>query len=295
VLTLGGIWAGAAHPASRDSFVTLVASLLLVAMAAAGLVVTLRAGRTLSAVGLGAAWLAPPALAVLVSAGPGLRAFTALQGFPGVALARDTHRWLGPAAFATAALTGLAVEALAQWVRRREPSAAAAAATGAAGATVVAASLAVLSVPDLPAAVYEAYRPVTMPADWAPMLAAADRAAGDGTVLSTPWLALRQTGWNGAQRPFLDPLPRALHQHVASSRELIVVRSDEVVVVDADQTAIAAAVRSGRVDSAALAHAGITAVVEWRGTPGPALIPDSGLRQVFSGPDFRVWAVTRGS
>jgi hypothetical protein len=156
----------------------------------------------------------------------------------------------------------------------------------------VASSLAVLAVPDLPAGVRAAYRPGDLPSDWAPMVAATDRAAGAGAVLSMPWLPFRQTAWNGTDRPFLDPLPLALPQEVVRSRELTVVRGGRVVVVDADAAAIAADLRRGVLDPAALSRSGITAVVQWRGTPGTTVVPHPALRQVFSGPHFVVWAVT---
>jgi hypothetical protein len=63
-------------------------------------------------------------------------------------------------------------------------------------------------------------------------------------------------------------------------------------VVDADLAAIAADLRRGVLDPAALSRSGITAVVQWRGTPGATVVPDPALRQVFSGPHFVVWAVT---
>jgi hypothetical protein len=287
VLTLGGIWAQAVPPPSRQTVLATLASCLVVGLAAVGLVVMIRRGSSTAAPCLGAAWLAPPLLAVLLSFGPGLALFTALQSVPGVAIARDTHRWLGLSALATAILAGRAVAAIAQRARRFE-------AGGVLGgaAAVCAMSLAVLTVPDLPHEVRRAYQPITMPADWDRMIATTDRVAGEGDVLVTPWLAFRQTAWN-ARRPFLDPLSRALAQRVVGSHELVVVRDGRVVRVDPDQSVIDRFVHQGRYDSAALRRAGITAVVQWRGTVGQVPLPDDGMTAALTGPDFVVWAVTR--
>jgi hypothetical protein len=288
VLTLGGIWAQAVPPPSRGTVTATLAACLVAALAAAGLVAMLRRGSGTAAPCVGAAWLAPPLLAVLLSFGPGLALFTAMQSVPGVAIARDTHRWLGLSAIAAAVLAGQAVAAVSRRARRLG----AGRVLGGAAA-LCASSLAVLTVPDLPHEVEVAYQPITMPRDWDRMVASTQAVAGGGDVLVTPWSAFRQTAWN-AGRPFLDPLSRALQQHVVQSHELVVIRDHRVVRVDEDQSVIDGLVHDGRYDSAALRRAGISTVVQWRGTPGQVPLPDAGMTPVLTSADFVVWSVTRG-
>ena len=118
-LTLGGIWAPGAHPASRRHHLSVVASCLILVVALPGLIVLQRRGRRVDTVLLAVAWLVPPVAAWLLSTGPGVSLFADLQGVPGVAIARDTHRWLGVSALAVSVLVGVGVGAVAEGVPQR--------------------------------------------------------------------------------------------------------------------------------------------------------------------------------
>jgi hypothetical protein len=259
--------------------------------------------------------LVVPALAAwLAATDGGVGVMRALQSVPGVAIARDTHRWLGFAALATALLVGLAVGgAIHRLTPSTESSSRAVLAAVPVASAVVAASVAVLTVPDLPPLVHTAYQAVRMPSDWEPMLAATRQSAGDGTVLVVPWSSFRAgrsgsgaAGGGGvvgagagpgaafnAGRPFLDPLPRALDQKVLVSRELDVVRDGRVWVVDGDRPVLTALQTAGELDAAKLAAAGVSVVVQWRDTVGEPVRPGPGMTSVHDGEAFQVWSVTR--
>ena len=290
-LTLGGIWAPGAQPASRDAIVSVVASCLVLAVAGTGAIALHRRGRSRPALALGLAWLAPPLTAWLISGGPGVSLFGDLQGVPGVAIGRDTHRWLGLSALAVAVLVGAGVGELGRSLRRRGSGAGEHAAarfvSGAAVAVMV--SLAVLSAPDLPKAVHAAYRPITMPADWEDTVRAAAEAAGTGSVAVLPWQPFRSVPWAGGE-PFLDPIPRALPGRVLTAHELTVVRDGTLITVDDDPSGYAAW-KGGRLDVADLRGRDVTAVVIWKSTPGLVSPMPTGLRLVHDSANFAVWAV----
>jgi hypothetical protein len=299
VLTLGGIWAPAARPGSRESVVAVAMSVLLLA------VVLTTAATRLRRTPRGPQWLlaaslvVPPLAAWLAATHAGVAVGRTLQAVPGVAIARDSHRWLGFAAIATALLVGLAVGAVARRLTRSAASRPFLAAVPASAAVAVVA-VAVLTVADLPRLVHTAYEPVQMPSDWAPALAAVRESAGEGTVLVVPWSSFRAARHEGAGgatfnagRPFLDPLPRALDQRVLLSRELDVVRDGRVWVVDADREVLTSLQTAGELDATKLSAAGVSVVVQWRHTVGVQLRAGPDLAPVHEGEAFQVWAVTR--
>jgi hypothetical protein len=294
-LTLGGIWAPGAWPGSRRTVLAVVASYLLLAWAAAGALSLARRGRRDLAAPLTVAWLVPVLATWGLSTGPGLAVFAQLQAVPGLAIARDTHRWLGLSATAAAVLIGLATAGVGGGAVRSldERAATSSRRVRVVAALGVAASLAVLSVPDLPRAVAAAYRPQPMPADWGEMVTAAQRAAGDGTVLVLPWQPFRLTTWAG-QAPFLDPLPRALSSRVLAAHELTAMRGGIPVTVDDDPSALRP-LAAGQLDLAELRRRDVRAVVLWKGTPGRGASTTVGLRLVWDSEHFTVWAVTRGT
>jgi hypothetical protein len=68
-----------------------------------------------------------------------------------------------------------------------------------------------------------------------------------------------------------------------------------LVTVDDDATVLGALVADGTLDMRALQRAGITAVVEWKTTPGTRPVVPAGLTKASAGPDFDVWAVSGDS
>ncbi|NNM44797.1 hypothetical protein [Knoellia koreensis] len=291
VATLGGIWAPAAVPGSRSTTLSIAVGVALFVVALVGLVVLARDGHRRAAAWLGCALVVPPAVVTLLATGPGIGLMRAAQALPGVAVARDTHRWVGPAATATAVLVGVVAASVAQRLRRI----ARAAVAPTVAAVLATCSFAVLAVPDAPTLLHAAYQPVGMPPGWAAAVDAADQAAGDRAVLVLPWSAFRAarspSGYNRNQ-PFLDPLSRALAQRVISSRELVVSRQGVTVTVDDDPGGLTRLASDP--SPAALEAAGIGAVVVWtdvRGPAVPAAVRD--LELVERAGSFEVWRVTR--
>lgn len=302
VLTLGGIWAPAARLASREGPWPVVCSLLVLGTAVVGAVTLRRAGRTRELGVLAAAWAVPTAVVLLLAWGPVLGVYASLQGVPGFALARDTHRLLALPAVAVAVLVGVGAGALAADVAARlsrEGQGRGASSVVAAALGVLAVSLVLLTAPDLPGRLVEAYRPVTYPGEWARVVATVDgespagqgqgQGQGQARVLSLPWQPFRQVAWVGPQ-PFLDPLPRALRAEVVGSTVLTVPRDGTLLPVG-NEPSEAADWKQGRIDVAALSRLGIGYVVEWKGTPGRLPARHDGLRLVTRGQWFDTWAV----
>ncbi|WP_409484228.1 hypothetical protein [Arsenicicoccus dermatophilus] len=314
VLTGGGVWAPGATLASRGGAPALVAS---AALLAAALWVLLRPHPRWRPDGreddgreddrhpdgpgvrllLGPALLGPPALALLLSTGPGLALWGAAQAVPGVGILRDTHRWLGVSALALAVLVGLGVAripALTSADRSHpvRPGTALPAyrlaqvlqVTAAVGAL----ALAALTCPDAPARLHRAYRPVVWPAGWDQAVAA----LGDRTTLVLPWQPLRRQDWAGPE-PFLDPLPLALPGRVLSSRDLTVRRGGRTLVVGHDDRRAVDAWRRG--DGATLRSLGVQAVAVWTGTPGAVGPPPRGARRVPVRGPLQVWLLDGAS
>ncbi len=288
VLMLGGIWAPGARPSSRFDVLPVVASLALLLLAVAGTVVLARRGRRSVATQLGLLYLVPTGLVLLLSTGPGLAAFTALQAVPGVAIFRDTHRLLGLSALACALGAGIAVAGASSWTAARQPGAA-----PRVGLVLGVLALTVLAVPDLPSEVGRSYRPVAYPASWEQVVGAVDHLPGDGAVLVLPWQPLRNPAWAGGEA-FLDPLPRALDREVRSSFDLTVARDGQVLTVGGGDPPEAAQWVAGRVDPQVLDRLGISVVVEWQGTVGRLPQDHPGLELVLRTPEFTVWSRTGG-
>ena len=299
VLTLGGIWAPGAHLASRQGAVALGAAVVLAGVAAAG-VTRLRARAPRRALGLLALWLGPVALVLTLASPPGVAVLESLQAVPGVGLVRDTHRLLGASVIALAVLAGHAVAGPSGARQPDRPGgradlglpgrsgavAPAPRAGARAALAVVVGSLAVLSVPDAPARLWAAYRPVDFPAGWKPAMAAVPSQAR--AVLVLPWQPVRATRW--APGPFLDPTPRALAAPVLSARDLTVRRDGERVLVrDGDPDESSAWAR-GVLDDAALRAHRVDAVIEWKGTAGRRPTTHPGLVRVYEDAELVVWA-----
>src|SRR5699024_850886 len=119
----------------------------------------------------------PVAVAVwlLVSAaatGPGLAVLDALvDAVPAAGLVRDTQKFVALALPATVLALAVATRALARWLRP-------------AGAAVLVAAVAVASVPDAPAALWSALRPVTYGPGWAEVERIVAGGPGDVLVLT---------------------------------------------------------------------------------------------------------------
>jgi hypothetical protein len=199
VLGLGGIWNADAVPASRDSPIMPVITLLLVALALYGCRLLARR------------WGRPPARALLLLGALGLLIAVAgsvplladglrwaVATVPGAGLVRDGQRFAAWWALVGAVGVALGAEDLAG----RLPDALGR------GAVLAGAALLPLAVlPDLAWGGLGRLQPVHYPADWA--AAAEVVRAEPGDVLVLPFLTYRSFAWNGGRTQY-DPAPRML-------------------------------------------------------------------------------------
>lgn len=272
VATLGGVWAEGAWLGSRDNgFVTLLSLFLVLGAVGAWFVLRRAAVRAPRAAGgpaapsrrsveLAGAGYTVTVVAVIALAGPLLPVWRTLQAVPGLALMRDTHRWLGWAALAVAALLAVG---LAQALRQLDSTRLAAA-----GASVTLVALGVVTVPDAPGRLAHDLRPVVVPAEWEQVVTAVNEVP-EGRVLLLPWQPFRQVDWAGPVQ-FLDPLPRALEPEAVHARDLLVRRGDQEVLVGGEDPAWAAELGTadGSLDADQLRDEGISRVVVWLESPG---------------------------
>ena len=283
VLTGGGVWSVAATPGSRARLLPVLVGCLALALAAVG-AATLRRHRWLAVSCLAG----PPVVALVLATPTGIAVLAWAQSVPGVALVRDTHRWLGISAMGVAVLAPLGL----LWLRgvtrpgASEPQGRLVRAAVAISTVLVGVSVAVLSVPDAPARLHAAYRPVTFPTSWQRVV----ETVGEQHALLLPWQPMRVVSRAGPQ-PFLDPLPLALRGGVTVARDLLVARDGRLLRVGSADPLQSADWAKGELDSAELRGLGIELVVEWLGTPGRLPTTHDGLVEVLREDGFAVWAV----
>lgn len=307
VATLGGVWATGAVPASRDVLALVLLQVLLVlgallsrfTVAADPLpsdTVLSRSSGTLPspssdtlpspsrrALDLAVTAYLGTVLSVLLLAGPLLPAWSAAQRVPGVALLRDTHRWLGWGALGVAVLLalGLAVTGdrmrWSRWVG--------------AGLGLTVAALAVLTVPDVPARLARDLSPVALPPEWDQVVELVNDEA-QGRVLLLPWQPFRQTEWAGPM-PFLDPFPRALEPEAVHARDLLVRRDGRDWWVGGEDPAFAddLSKAGSRMDTGVLREEGIGHVLVWLRSPGELPVLSDDLTVVHTGAEWMVLEV----
>lgn len=297
VLTLGGVWAPGAVPASRANLaIVLIQLVLVVAGSAAGVVLRRRqSGPRRRLLSLALLAYALPVAAVLLLAEPLLPVWRAAQQVPGVALLRDTHRLLGWAALAIALLVALGVGAVARTLRSATSSASPVSArVVAAPLGIVALTLGVLTVPDVPATLARQATPVAVPAEWHEVvdLLNAEPAA---RVLVLPWQPFRAVDWAGPVQ-FLDPFPRALKPEVVHARDLVVRRDSQEWLVGGEDPAFTAglAEADAMLSAQLLRDEGISHVLIWSGTPGTVPLVSEELPVLHRGSAWTVLAVPGG-
>ncbi len=201
---LGGIWNGAAVPASRTGVFALVATAVLLVVVAAGLPTVVRRPAAVPLLLLSAVAVTAPAL---VATGPGLAALEAtVRALPGLGVLRDTQKWVALAVPGYALAGAGAVVTL----RRHVPA-------GAVAAVCCAALLAVL--PDLAWGVGGKLAPVRYPPAWAATAAIIN--ADPRPVAVLPADSMRTFEWAG-RAPVLDPLPRWVSADVLTSGDLLI-------------------------------------------------------------------------
>ena len=267
LLTLGGAWNADVVPSSRGGIVSIVCSVAILLIAAAGMWVCWRRDRRL-AIGLlaGAAVAVVVAMAGTVVPGP----LSDLVGsVPGAGLLRDGQRYIGPLVLAVALGFGLAAEL----IRFRL------------AAAVALLLLPVAALPDLALAVDGRIGVAHYPSDW-PAARRAVTAPGD--LIPWPYEVYRAPPYTDG-RPVLNPVPRYFPRPAIPPDELMV---GGVLLAGEDPraTAIATAIRSGTDASRTLLDNGVRWIVADTGQDPRSVV--SQARPVFTGPTIAVYAVT---
>ncbi|WP_329055970.1 hypothetical protein OG738_20320 [Amycolatopsis sp. NBC_01488] len=267
VLGLGGIWNAETVPGSRSMPLIPVLTLVVVAIAVAGLrPLTKRWGkapaRSLFALGVAGVLLA--SLATLPGGDALLTAAT--RHLPGAGLLRDAQKWVAWWALPLALGFALGIEAAAAKLKTER---------GRVALVTAAAVFPLLTLPDLAWGGWGRLGTAQYPADWQAVSEVLDDRPGD--VLTLPLSAFRGFAWN-ADRTQLDPAPRVLPKPVLM---------DDTLQVGADRIA-GEDPRIGDVRAATsaqeLTDAGIGWILVEHGTPGdvdPRLL--AGATRVWSG------------
>lgn len=210
LLGLGGIWDAGSEPATRTTWVAVVAAVVVVVVLAVGVPLLRRlwgTGDTVRWVVL-AVILGGAALVAATSWGEDLMVWL-VGTVPGAGLLRDTQKLMAPvvvlAAAAFGACAGRATRALA----------------GTDAHVLAALVLTVLPVLLLPDATTETWRtvePVAFPDD---LERAADELAGaDGVVVTLPWRSYRAFAWGHRGMTSSDPAIRMVDADVVTSDSL---------------------------------------------------------------------------
>ncbi|SFW69770.1 hypothetical protein [Amycolatopsis australiensis] len=261
VLGLGGIWNAETVPGSRAMPLVPVLTLVVAALAVAGLgPLTKKWGKApaRSVFLLGVAGVLLASLATL----PGGHALltAATRHLPGAGLLRDAQKWVAWWALPLALGLALAVEALAAKLKT---------ARGRVALVTAAAVLPLLAMPDLAWGGWGRLGTAQYPPDWR----AVSDVLGDrpGDVLAVPLSAFRGFAWNGG-RTQLDPAPRVLPRPVLVD-DTLQVGPDRVTGEDPRIADVRAATSARE-----LTAAGIGWILVEHGTPGdvdPRLLADA--------------------
>jgi hypothetical protein len=275
---LGGIWNAEAVPGSRSTLFAVVATLLFVAVVAAGLPVVMRRRAAIPLLVLAAVAVLGPAV---MASGPGLTAVRAVvEAMPGLGVLRDGQKWVALAMPGYAISAAGAVLTLRRFRIPDLPPAVAA---------VTCCAVIVLALPDLAWGVGGQVRAVRYPPAWAAV--AAEINADPRPVAVLPADSMRQFSWSGTA-PVLDPLPRWISADVLTTGDLTI-SGHTVLGEGANARAVQELLLAGA-DPARLSDAGVGWVVVESGTGGETASAATTLRQlpvVYQDADLTLYRV----
>jgi hypothetical protein len=202
--SLGGIWNADAVPASRTTFLAIIAAVVLLGVVAMGLPSVVRRPVAAPLLILAVVAVVVPAA---MATGPGMAVVEAtIRTLPGLGVVRDAQKWVALAAPAYSLAGAAAVVTL----RRRIPAAATA---------LICCAALLATLPDLAWGVGGKVTPVEYPPGW--VRAAAMINADPRPVAVLPVDSMRRFTWAG-DAPVLDPLPRWVRADVLTTGDLTI-------------------------------------------------------------------------
>ena len=283
LLGLGGIWDRLSEPATRTTWLALVAAAVVVVVLLAGLPALRRAwgAGDLSRWVVLTSVLAALALGAATSWGGDVMV-RLVDSVPGAGLLRDTQKLMAPAVVLVSAAFGAATaRALRAWgssdVR--------------ALLTVVLVLAPVLLLPAATTSTWRTVDPVRFPDDLAEV---ADRLSGaDGVVVTLPWRSYRVFDWTRPGQTASDPAVRMFDADVVTSDSLQV----GAVLVPGESTLsadIGRALEAGP-PAQTLPALGVTWVVLYADDREAQLVDTTGLERVYDGDYVELFRVPGAS
>ncbi|WP_374455201.1 hypothetical protein [Nocardioides sp.] len=279
LLGLGGIWDAGSEPATRTTWVALLAAVVVVVVLAVSVPLLRRVwgtGDTARWVVL-AALLGGTALVAATSWGEDLMVWL-VDTVPGAGLLRDTQKLLAPAVVLTSAAFGACASRITRALAGTDAHALSA---------FVLALVPVVLLPDATTETWRTVEPVALPAD---LTRAADRLAGEeGVVVTLPWRSYRAFDWGHQGMTSSDPAIRMFDADVVTSDSLQV----GAVLVPGESTLaarIGAALEEGP-PATTLPDLGVSWVVVYPDDPEAGQLDLTGLEPVLTGADVEVYRV----
>ncbi|MDQ6687792.1 MAG: hypothetical protein M3Z50_09340 [Actinomycetota bacterium] len=278
LLGLGGIWDATSVPATRGTFLGVLAALLVVAVLVLGGRHLSRDLQPLLPVGLLGLVLAA---ATSVPAGRSAMEW-AVREVPGAGLLRDSQKWLGLLAVLVVVCFATGAARLGQAHRPRWQEL---------GTVLVpvAVVLPLALLPDAATTTWRAVQPVRYPTDFAAATRIVEDSPLPGDVVTLPWRAYRLFRWGGSRTVF-DPATAWLARPVVGSGALAV---GQVHLAGESERAsqVHAALVSGAPLPAALGEVGVGWVLVYADDPAVASLRLTGLDRVYAGPQLALYRV----
>ena len=259
-LGLGGIWNSDAWPASRAFPWIPLVSLILVALAIAGIASLIRLlGRA------AAWWLVGVSVAGLVVAVAGSWGVTAgavqwiVTDVPGGGLLRDGQKLLAPLALLIALAAPLGLNRLVARLSSVD---------GRRFVLLLLLVVPLLVMPDLAWGAFGRLHPVNYPPSWNSVRSAIAHGPS-GDAISIPWSTFRRYSWNN-NRTVLDPAPRFMTRTVITDGRLPIQHGDFIIYVAGDDprsAAVSAALYSPKPLTETLPALGVRYVIDQTDQP----------------------------
>lgn len=284
---LGGIWDSGAEPATRTTWVALVA--------AAAVVIALLAGwpllrRAWGAGDLGrwavlAGALAAAALAATTPAGRAALEW-AVASIPGAGLLRDTQKLMAPAALLVAAAFGATVARVVDGTRRIGPE-------------VRLAALAPLALspflllPDATTVTWPTVEPVDYPAGFDRVAQVLDDAGDSGRLVTLPWRSYRQFDWAPHDLTSSDPAVRWFAVDVVTRDDLQV--GSTLVAGESGLAARVGEALAAGPPARTLGALGVSWVLVYPDDPDAGQLDLTGLVPIYEDDDVRLLAVPQAA